>query len=137
MRLQCAADIGYSKRSASCCNLHLLIWKAVPQPSLPPPFLRLAIELIPRCIPFFMPAKIFSPFIQTHIPMPIPSCPGSHRCMWVQGERTPPGLYSQANHGFWMLLSKPNTSFCQVYFLFQCHLNGQRKQVRIGLISRE
>lgn len=29
MKLQLAADIGYSKRSASCCPLHLLIWKIV------------------------------------------------------------------------------------------------------------
>lgn len=29
-------------------------------------------------------------FFTFYIPMPIPSRPGSHRCMWVQGERTPP-----------------------------------------------
>ena len=92
MRLQRAADISYSKRSGSCCNLHLLIWKGVLEFSLPP-LPQVGYWADPPLHSFLYSSKdSFSPFTQTHIsmPIPIPSRPGSQRCMWVQSERTLP-----------------------------------------------
>lgn len=121
MRLQHAADIGYSKRSASCCNLHLLIWKGVPQFSLPL-LPQVGYGADPPLHSFLYSSKdSFSPFTQTHIsmPMPIPSHPGSRRCMWVQSQRTLPWFVQSGEPWVWMLLPKPNTPACQVPFLSQ------------------
>lgn len=96
MRLQLAADIGYSKRSASCCSSHLLVWKGVgwrpPFPPLPP----FGCLTDPCCIPFFIPAKILFHPLHKHTPTPAPiptaSPTHSHRCMWSRRQRTLPWL---------------------------------------------
>lgn len=82
--------------------------------SLFPCSLRLAIELIPHCILFFIPADSFSPFTQIHIsmPMPIPSRPGSHRCMWVQSQRTLPWFVQSGEP--WFLDAAAKTKYIRL-----------------------
>lgn len=130
MKLQLAADIGYSKRSVSCCILHLVIWEGVTAAHSSPTRLGVACLTDPLPHSFLYSSwDLFSPFTQT--------CTHTLALIFLltfpppeaQSPETLPQSGYQGIRGFWMLLSQPSV-FCQGPSPVQWHLEGQKGPVR-------
>lgn len=80
--------------------------------------------------------SFFAPYTNVHPHPYLHPHPHSHRGTRTQRlDTSTASIVYQGIRGFWMLLPKPTTFFCQVLSLIQWHLEGQRGQIQMGLIS--
>lgn len=141
MRLQLAADISWSKRSASCGSLHLLIWKVVGLVFLPPtplPSHGLALNWS-RFHSFPYSSKdSFSPFTQTYIHTQTHTLTLTHSLpqMHVDSEtKATPWLVYSGEPRLLDVAAKTKYLLFQGHSLSQRHLEWQRGQDRVSLSS--